>query len=179
MIERNKKPLIVALHGGPGSGKSTLAARVFTELKELKFNVELNTEFAKDLTWEESFGVLSNQIYVFAKQHHRIFRVASKVDIIVTDSPLVLSLIYAKDMSDSFKNLVMEEYNRFDRFDVFVERTYEYQTSGRNQTLDEAKRIDEEILSTYEKLGIKFDLFTPSCPAASQEIISKVSQKLL
>lgn len=178
-----KKPVIINFHGGPGSGKSTLAARVFTELKELRMNVELSTEFAKDLTWEQSFGVLSNQLYVFAKQQHRIYRVADKVDFIVTDSPLVLSLIYGEmynpDMSLNFKNLIVEEFNRYPRFDVFVERHYEYVGEGRNQTLDQAIGIDRRIKEIFKENGWEFDISIKGSETAGREIIHQMMKKFM
>ena len=96
------KTLIVNFYGGPGTGKSTMAARVFSELKEMGLNVELATEYAKDLTWQESFEVLANQLYVFAKQQHRIWRLNGKVQIILTDAPLLISLVYGKETSRFF-----------------------------------------------------------------------------
>jgi hypothetical protein len=176
-----KKPIILNFLGGPGSGKSTLASRVFTEMKEMRLNVELNTEFAKDLTWEKSFGVLSNQLYVFAKQQHRIFRVANEVDFIVTDSPLILSLIYGEmyipDMSQTFKDLIVEEYTKYPRFDVMMERVHEYQELGRNQDLEKAKEIDRQIGDIYHKQGWEFDLMIHGHKEAGQKIIKKLFEK--
>src|SRR5262245_20723095 len=60
--------LTVNLFGGPGCGKSTNAALVFGKLKNDGINVELVTEFAKELTWEGRSGALRFQPYVTAKQ---------------------------------------------------------------------------------------------------------------
>ena len=180
---KNNQPIVINFLSGPGSGKSTLAARVFTELKELRMNVELSTEFAKDLTWEQSFGVLSNQLYVFAKQQHRIYRVADKVDFIVTDSPLILSLIYGEmynpDMSPNFKNLILEEFVRYPRFDVFVERHYEYVDEGRNQTLEQAIEIDNKIKKIFSDRGWEFDISIKGSETAGKEIIHQMMKKFM
>ena len=48
-----KDTLIVSFYGGPGIGKSTMSSRVFSELKSMNYEVELATEYAKDLTWQE------------------------------------------------------------------------------------------------------------------------------
>jgi len=182
-VIKKEGPIVIGFHGGPGSGKSTLASRVFTELKELRMNVELSTEFAKDLTWEQSFGVLSNQLYVFAKQQHRIYRVADKVDMIVTDSPLILSLIYGEmynpDMSQNFKNLIMEEFVRYPRFDVFVERHYEYVGEGRNQTLEQAVEIDNKIKKIFADNGWGFDVSIKGSETAGKEIIKQMMKKFM
>ena len=163
---------------------STLASRVFTELKELRYNVEFSPEFAKDLTWEESFGVLSNQLLVFATQQHGIFRLKEKVDIIVTDSPLILSLVYGEiylkdDMSKNFKNLIIEEFNRYPRFDVFVERAYPYDEKGRNQKLEDAIKIDERIKEIYKENDWEFDMSIKGHKEAGEKVITQMIKKFM
>ena len=49
------KPIVVNLTGGPGSGKSTLCAQLFYILKSKNIDVEMATEYVKDLVFEESF----------------------------------------------------------------------------------------------------------------------------
>jgi thymidylate kinase len=140
------KTLIVNFYGGPGSGKSTSAARVFSELKDLGYNVELATEYAKDLTWQESFNILRNQLYIFAKQQHRIWRLDGKVQIILTDSPLLNSMVYMEnETSDLFKSLVVEEYQKRPTINIFLNRTKPYNPSGRNQSEEEAIELDKKI----------------------------------
>ena len=65
-------------------------------------------EYAKDKVWEESYGVLENQIYIFGKQLHRVWRLIDKVDIIITDAPILMSLIYGSRESEEFHALVRQ-----------------------------------------------------------------------
>ena len=96
--------LVVNLFGAPGAGKSTGAAYIFSRLKLAGINAELVTEFAKDKVWEESKAVFQNQAYIFGKQYFRISRVQDKVDVVITDSPILLSPFYTDDpvLGDEF-----------------------------------------------------------------------------
>lgn len=134
------KPIVVNLFSGPGSGKSTTAAGVFSLLKLHGVNAELITEFAKDLTWEKRDRTLGNQLYVFAKQYHRMWRVKDQVDVMITDSPLFLSLAYG--LSGENENLVLNTFNDFSNLNFFIRRIKDYNQSGRNQTEGEAKTLD-------------------------------------
>lgn len=140
-----KDTLVINLIGGPGCGKSTIAAGLFYELKKHGYLCELVTEYAKDKVWEESYKTLDDQIYVFGKQFHRMFRVKGKVDVIITDSPLPLSIIYDKGESDYFHNFVIEQYNEFNNIMIFVERETKYESEGRMQNEQEAIEIDNHI----------------------------------
>lgn len=65
---------VINLFAGPGSGKSTTCAGVFSKLKLAGVNCEMALEYAKDKVWEQSFHTLDNQIYIFGKQLHRLWR---------------------------------------------------------------------------------------------------------
>ena len=120
------KTTVINLIGSPGTGKSTIAAELFAKMKWLGFDVELVSEYAKELVWEQRHETFKNELYLFAKQHHRLFRLKGKVKFIITDRPLILSLFYNGkygDGSENFKNLVLEEVNKFDNVNIFLHRT--------------------------------------------------------
>lgn len=164
---------ILNLYGGPGTGKSTTAARLFALMKDERLNVELVTEYAKDKVWEESLAVLGNQIYVFGKQWHRIYRLIDKVDYIVTDSPLLISLYYGKHLSESFKNVVYETYQAMNNVDVFLKRVKPYTGVGRLQTEAEAKQIDVDLRSILDSRSIAYHE-VPADSNSAREIIKLI-----
>lgn len=149
--------IIVNLFSGPGAGKSVVAAELFSKLKKHDIETELALEFAKDLVIEERFNTLKNQIYVFGKQLHRVTKLVDKFEVIITDSPLLLSIIYKPDgLSGTFDKLVLEIFNSFNNINYFINRKYNYSTIGRIETESEAKCKDREVKELLIKNGIYY-----------------------
>lgn len=147
---------VINFYGAPGVGKSTCAAYVFSQLKMLGTKVEFVAEYAKEKIWENNVTILSNQVYLFAKQYVGLTRLLGKTDVVVMDSPLLLSVFYNsnKSITDSFRNLVMDCYHEFDNIDYLIKRkeNIEYECTGRLQQENEANEIDEqltEVLNSY------------------------------
>ena len=155
----NNKTMVINLFGGPGTGKSTCAAYIFSRLKMMGINAELVTEAAKDLTWEESFKNLKDQIYVFGKQAHRLFRCADQVDVIVTDSPIFLSTIYNQDddIDVELHNLVLKVIDKYNNINIVLKRVKPYNPVGRTQTEAESDAISNNIKSCLD--GENFDYY--------------------
>ena len=150
--------IIVNLFGAPGSGKSTGAAYIFSQLKMLGVDAELVTEFAKDKVWENNTEVLNNQTYVFGKQHFRISRCADKVDVIVTDSPLLLSAIYnhSELLGEEFNDLVAKIFKSYTSVNYFISRSKPYNPNGRLQTEKESDGIADEIKTLLGRYDVKY-----------------------
>lgn len=162
------------LLGGPGTGKSTTAAMLFARLKLAGFVAELVTEKAKDLTWEKHPSALRCAPYVFGNQLWRMERLRGQVEVIVTDSPLILSNIYAEDESAAFHQLVREKHASFRRADVFLKRVKPYQPIGRNQTQAEAEAIDRLI----NTMGCKFALYAEASEDAADVIFRRFKDEI-
>jgi hypothetical protein len=146
--------IVINLFAGPGVGKSTTAARIFSELKLKGVNCEMALEFAKDKVWEESFKTMDDQIYIFGKQFHKIWRLKDKVDVIICDSPLPISIVYDKENSQAFHQLIMEQFDKFNNYNFLLERSGEYQESGRLQTEEEAKEVDKVVKKVLDENNI-------------------------
>jgi hypothetical protein len=153
--------LVVNLFAGPGAGKSTIASGVFTLLKLHNVNCELVTEFAKDLVWEERKLTIKNQYYVFGKQQHRIYRLKDKVDVAVTDSPLLLNLVYGRltdvKYPDSFFFTVKNVHNGFDNMNFFIKRAVDYNDIGRIHEEEECNTLDQKVRIMLRNNGIRYD----------------------
>lgn len=155
-------PNVINFFGGPGAGKSTTAAALFTLLKlHSGIQCELITEFAKDLVWEERFHTFENQFYLFAKQQHRVWRVADKVDFTITDSPVLLSNVYGEHYNrycanESFYDYVLMEFNRYNNINFYIERKKKYIDNGRNESEQEAQIIADKIKACLDENNIEY-----------------------
>lgn len=150
--------IVVNLFGAPGTGKSTSAAYIFSQLKLRGINAELITEFAKDKVWEKDEAVLQNQAYVFGKQSFRQTRCDGQVQVMTTDSPLPLSIIYNNDsrLTENFNKTVMDMFNSFHNLNFFLTRVKEYNPSGRLQTEEEANELAVTIRNMLDERQIAY-----------------------
>lgn len=153
------KTLVLNLFAGPGAGKSTTAAGVFFELKTLGINCELVTEYAKDLVWEKRHSTFEDQIYLFAKQYHRIFRLLNRVSVVITDCPILLTPIYDYEKRPTLEALVVEEHNKMWTYNAFIQRKKKFNPKGRNHNEDEAKELDKHIMDILWKHRVPFESF--------------------
>lgn len=139
---------VINLFGGPGVGKTTIAMRVFTELNMKQIKVEYVDEFAKEQTWNQSFKLMENQRLIFANQHQKFWRLKDIIDIAVTDAPIFNSIVYSgkNDKNKTFHADVFHEFNEYQNLNFFLKRETEYKEHGRSQKLEDAIKVDEEVL---------------------------------
>lgn len=170
--------LVINLCGGPGTGKSTLCAQLFYLLKSQDIDVEMATEYVKDLVFEESFKKIENQIYIFGKQHNRLYRLKNKVKVIITDSPLLNSIVYYNGDNPHFEPLVIWEFKAMNNLTFYLERSFEYVQNGRMQSIDGAKKVDETYKSLLDKYKIEYvSLRSPyDVNQIVQSIIDKINE---
>lgn len=167
---------VINLYGGPGTGKSTTAALVFGELKKQGEDVELVTEVAKDIVWENRMGPIERgQPYIFGKQLWRTERLRNQVDYVVTDSPILLSVVYAKDMGEHWGPFVKDMYDKFHNVNIFLERdnhVHPYNPNGRFQKkVEEAEVIDKIIRETLRVYSESFHVVSVGQPDYIHDIV--------
>ena len=140
--------IVVNLFGVPGAGKSTGAAYIFSQLKMKGVNCELVTEFAKDKVWEDNNEVFKNQAYIFGKQSFKVSRCDGKVDVVITDSPLPLSIFYNNDprLTENFNKSVMDVFNSYTNLNYLLLRTKPYSPIGRHQSEKESDALKQPMI---------------------------------
>lgn len=151
----------ISFYGGPGSSKSTTAAWLFSELKIKNIPIELSMEYVKRWAYLQRQVKKFDQIYLFAKQiqTESVYLEAGKN--IVTDSPPLLAAIYADHyypdlaMGKHIRALEEEYTNTYPSLNIFLDRKERpYDPTGRYQSYEEAKRIDEAIRKGLDNLTV-------------------------
>lgn len=168
---------VVNLFAGPGTGKSTTMAALFAELKYRGYNTEMNPEYAKRLAWEGRGLTFQAQEYIFAKNNwelRRMFQKNNELDFVITDSPLLLTLIYTTPEFEipSIRNAALEAASLYENLNIFLKRadfgTKAYNPKGRLQGLEEAQAKDREILDMLKQTGTPYEVieFSRTAPSA-------------
>ena len=171
---------IVNLFSGPGCGKSTTASGLFYSLKSGHAEVEMVTEYAKDMTWERRYNILEDQIYVFAKQQRRLGRLKDHgLDWVITDSPIPLGLCYLSPEQDNLylRELVWNVFDSYHNVNFLIERHVPYNPVGRNQNETEACEIDTTVKHLLLDRQVPFQTVKggPGCVEQILECLKKIS----
>ncbi len=132
----------------------------------------MNREYIKEWVWEERKVKPGDQTYFFAKMARKERQyMAQEVDLIVTDSPLILTHFYGnkydkyeQEFNTSLAMLkqqhaITKGYGyHVDHY--FIERgDRNYDEAGRNESFAEAVEIDNEIKQMLEEENIKYRSF--------------------
>jgi len=157
---------IINLYGGPGIGKSTTAAYLYYRLKRLNKSVELVQEYVKEWAWENRNIKPFDQIYFFGKQVRKESMLFGKVDYVITDSPVLLSLCYIKRCCDpEVANGLIQTAKAFyevaprhnvQHIHVVLKRSGEFEAKGRFHSKEESVQIDAEIRDLLKEFNIEY-----------------------
>ena len=162
----------INLYGGPGVGKSTMASMIFTRLKQHGQHVELVQEVVKQLVYADRRLTPWDQVHIFGQQFGvELLPLQGGVDRIVTDSPLLLQVIYA-ELNDcpsyvSLRGICRDFDKAYPTIDFFIRRNpTNYQRFGRWQDLGEALKLDQIIEDALISRGSPYTKLDPQIPAS-------------
>jgi hypothetical protein len=147
---------VINLFAEPSAGKSTTAAGLFFLMKHKGYEVELIEEYAKQCVWQNRRHTLNDQLYITAKQNHKLEVLRGKVDFVITDSPLLLGLVYSRHTKRlaSFPQLVKEAFDSYDNLNILLTRAKPYKQMGRIQTEQEAQVVRAQLIEVLEDLKV-------------------------
>lgn len=156
---------VINLFAGSGSGKSTTAALLFGEMKLLGYNVELVREYVKTWAWNGRKVQDMDQLYLLGKQINYENNLYSKVDYIVTDSPVLLCGVYEEYWSQGKRTYGGDAATQFlkharekgvEHINYFVNRKKPFDTRGRYETEEQAKAVDTFMREYLHKNDVPY-----------------------
>lgn len=121
---------------------------------------------------------MDDQPHVTGEQCRRLSVYIDNVDIVVTDSPILLGLIYSKPHHlEETKRIISTISNRVEDVNFFIERMgHEFDPRGRMGNLDDALQKDQEIKEMLMSSGTPFHVIQNQFDIAS--VIAKISEKI-
>jgi nicotinamide riboside kinase len=172
----------INLLGGPGSGKTALAAKLFGELAAEGHEVEHVGEYIKKWAYQGRHPISFDQLYIFAQQLHQEDVKLQHVKHIITDSPILLPAVYAKQYGfkgwERLLGFIEDFESEFPSLNIILDRTgIKYVDKGRYQTLETAIEIDGLIRDMvkccipYERVHV---MPTKDFVAIKELVVSKI-----
>lgn len=163
-LSQSKLPIVINGYGGPGAGKSTACLEITAALKKEGYNAEYVQEYAKELVYEKDMEMLDgspeHQYEILKEQTRRMDRLYDQVDFIVTDSPVMLNIIYNKQLTTEYESLVNELQGEYINYSFFMERdASNFEEEGRIHNLTESIEKDNEIKDMLQKNEIKYKTY--------------------
>lgn len=147
------KSKVVNFLGGPKIGKSAIATHLVSELKFKGVSSEYIPGFAKSITREgRTDKIFAAQDYIFGKQHFSLLKIASEVDIVVTDACLLNTLVYTPNYYplQSLKKMAKEAYDQYDNLNIFILRS-----KDGNQIKEEYIELDNKIADMLHETKVE------------------------
>lgn len=173
----------INIMGGAGSGKSITATNIRAQLGFMGYNIELVEEVVKDWTYIPRKPRGSDSFYLQSCQIQKEdIRLRSGVDLIVSDSPVILQYFYAYYHNDPLRKSMSMAFREFEEMypslHIFIKREDKFFSQiGRYEDLTEAKKIDDSIQAFMVNNMIEFRIF--SCTEQNniiEYIISNVKE---
>ncbi len=160
---------ILAFWGAPGAGKSSAAFYITAQMKKEGINVEMVPEFPKELAWSGDVSRMDDQLYIFAEQNRRLYSLQGKVDWIVTDIALPITIPYLmlpercskwerdhqtiNEWKNRIADVILDTWELYDTVDVFIKRDISYDPNGRFETKDQSDVIEKNIFAQFKQFG--------------------------
>jgi hypothetical protein len=150
-----KRTLVVEFYAGPSVGKSTDAADLYQILKKRGIDAEMSREYVKRWAWEGRGVEALDEFYIFAKQVREESVLLGKVDVVVSDRPVLMSAVYADlyapaEIRDGVVAAVRSYYSAaadagHRRVAVLLPRIHQYVEAGRFEDEAGALLVDRIV----------------------------------
>lgn len=141
--------VVCNLFGGPGVGKTSTAYALTGLLKKKGVLAEYVPEAIKWRIYRGTdMGGKIRQDLLAAEQFEMLYLLKDKVNVIVTDSPLLLQVAYHDETNSSpaLTKRTIELFDEFDNYNVVLQRAHAYDGRHRYQTEEQADEKHKQIV---------------------------------
>lgn len=148
--------IVVNCIAGAGVGKTTVALLLAGLLKQSGVDCEYVDEWHKMSVWLNHGNVLEHPEMMLANQHQKLWALDGKVQVVVSDCPLLLFAPYAREYVKGYPHREFEQmslslHNKYTNFNVWVNRNPAiFKQEGRVQTLEQSIFMDNKIRNFVE-----------------------------
>ena len=158
MISRKFNTLVVNLFAGSGAGKSSNAYIIAGLLKMRGVETEYISEFAKQLCWEHRNKAFELQPYIFGKQLKKQFYINENTQVIISDSPILLSALYDPQQDEDLRKYIIKTFNKFNNYNIFLNRgDVKFSPIGRNESnVKESEKFDIKLKNFLNENNIPY-----------------------
>lgn len=162
----NKRIRRINFISGPGAGKSLTSKNICVRLNLGGYQAELVEESIKEWTYVDRVPKGCDGYFVQAMQIQKEdIRLRSGVDLVVSDSPLILQYFYAMWHKDPLQLSMLKSALEFEKMypsiHISIQREDKfYSELGRYEKLEEAKKIDAAIEGVMFNNGIDYVPFS-------------------
>ncbi|MDD3040545.1 AAA family ATPase [Bacteroides sp.] len=149
--------ILVGLLGGPSVGKSTVAAGLFHQCKIAGIKSALIQEFVREeLNKGWCLNGVSDQFRILMKQREREFMLPDEIEVAITDSPTLLSFVYAPrsafNLAQDYHNMValyeefLKDLMRYDLIIILERNPEHFEDDGtRRESETQCNEIDTQL----------------------------------
>ena len=168
--------LVINCLGSPGSGKTVAATSLFAALKKQHLDVIYVPEFAREKVVEGNMMALSNQHFIFANQQYRIFSAYKHASLAVTDSPILLGIIY-NPVHPDLHTVIHREHQRYNNLNIMMEldTAHPYSMVGRIHDQTESIAIQRNIFNMLHDADIPYLLYNET---TEEEIVQLIIETM-
>ncbi|MBQ9619668.1 MAG: PriCT-2 domain-containing protein, partial [Neisseriaceae bacterium] len=168
--------LLINVYGSPATGKSYTAEHLAAALRDAGIACELVTEYATELIHQGRTDELKDQVFVTGEQLRREQAALNHANIVITDSPTALGIIYAPEHQKAALHDIAAQSDKIPHINILLRHDYEslatFSMNGRIHDKEQSLAIQEQLIELLKgKERIHHQRATPF-----EEVLNRIGE---
>ncbi|MBP3221259.1 MAG: PriCT-2 domain-containing protein [Neisseriaceae bacterium] len=148
--ENTQDKLLINVYGSPATGKSFTAQNLTTLLQENGIDCVYVSEYATELIHQGRNDELKDQVFVTGEQLRREQAALNHANIVITDSPTALGIIYAPEHQKAALHDIAAQSDKIPHINILLRHNFEslqhFSMTGRIHGKEESLAIQEQLI---------------------------------